>query len=256
MNMNTSSKSEQAALPRFSVAQTLFYHLLPGVLIALVFVALARFTSSYSWPPSLALLLTWLVAGIPILVGFLFYYGRQQNGALSLNGVLLYREPLPWRQYAWLVPVLLVWAALASTLLYPLGESLQHNLFGGWPAWLNLTTLAQNPTQYPPATLWMIVALSAVLNIAVPITEELYFRSFLLPRIPASPRWSPFWSSLLFSLYHFWLPWDVLGRMITLLPVVYVVQWKRNVYVSILVHCLLNLLGTIGLAAVVMGAGG
>lgn len=68
--------------------------------------------------------------------------------------------------------------------------------------------------------------------------------------------WAPFWSSFLFSLYHFWLPWDVLGRMITLLPVVYVVQWKRNVYVSILVHCLLNLLGTIGLAAVVMGASG
>jgi membrane protease YdiL (CAAX protease family) len=99
----------------------------------------------------------------------------------------------------------------------------------------------------------MIVALSAVLNIAVPITEELYFRSFLLPRLPVSPRWAPLLSTVLFSLYHLWLPWDIIGRIITLLPVVYVVQWKRNVYVSILVHCLLNLIGTIGLAAVIMG---
>ena len=93
-----------------------------------------------------------------------------------------------------------------------------------------------------------------MLNIAVPITEELYFRSFLLPRLPASPRWTPIWNTVLFSLYHFWLPWDVIGRILALLPVVYVVQWKRNVYVSILVHCLLNLIGTIGLAALVMGA--
>lgn len=100
------------------------------------------------------------------------------------------------------------------------------------------------------------MALSAVLNIVVPIIEELYFRSFLLPRLPTSPRWAPLWSAILFSLYHFWLPWDVLGRIIALLPIVYAVQWKRNVYVSILVHCLLNSIGTIGLAVVVTGVSG
>lgn len=94
-----------------------------------------------------------------------------------------------------------------------------------------------------------------MLNIAVPITEELYFRSFLLPRLPISPTWgAPLLSTLLFSLYHFWAPWDNIGRIVALLPVVYEVQWQRNVYLSILVHCLLNLIGTIGLAAVVMSS--
>jgi membrane protease YdiL (CAAX protease family) len=153
------------------------------------------------------------------------------------------------------VLVLLLWTALASTLLFPLGESIRLGLFAGWPEWLNLSSLAQNPTQYSRSILWAIVALSAILNIAVPITEELYFRSFLLPRLSVLPMWAPLVSTILFSLYHFWLPWDNIGRIITLLPVVYVVQWKRNVYVSILVHCLLNSIGTIGLAAVVMGAG-
>jgi membrane protease YdiL (CAAX protease family) len=101
---------------------------------------------------------------------------------------------------------------------------------------------------------WAIVALSAVTSVAVPIAEELYFRGYLLPRLPARPAWAPLLSAALFSLYHFWLPWDLLGRIVALLPVVYAVQWKRNVYLSLLVHCLLNTLGTLGLAAVALGS--
>jgi membrane protease YdiL (CAAX protease family) len=253
MDIAISQTVAPSSTRRFSLTSILVLHLAPGIAITLAFITLARLAVPLGWPPSLALLLTWLVVGVPILIGILFYHGRQLNGTLSLNGILLYRQPLPWRQYAWLVPILLVWTALASTLLFSLGESLRLSLFAGWPNWLNLSALAQAPTQYSSAILWMIVALSAVLNIAVPITEELYFRSFLLPRLPVSPRWAPLLSTVLFSLYHLWLPWDIIGRIITLLPVVYVVQWKRNVYVSILVHCLLNLIGTIGLAAVIMG---
>jgi membrane protease YdiL (CAAX protease family) len=255
MDIAISQTAAQSSPRRFSLMWTLVLHLAPGIAITLAFVMLAWLTVPLGWPPSLALLLTWLIAGMPLLIGILFYQGRQLNGTLSLRGVLLYRQPLPWRQYAWLVPALLVWTALASTLLFSLGESLRLSLFTGWPDWLNLSTLAQNPTQYSSSILWTIVALSAVLNIVVPITEEFYFRSFLLPRLPVSPRWAPLLSTVLFSLYHFWLPWDIIGRIITLLPIVYAVQWKRNVYLSILVHCLLNLIGTIGLAAIVMGGG-
>ncbi|MCL4262025.1 MAG: CPBP family intramembrane metalloprotease [Anaerolineae bacterium] len=236
-----------------SLAQQVVFNFVPGIVMTLAFVALAWLTKPLGWPPSLALLLAWPVAGIPILVGLMFYYGRQQNGVLSLKGVLLYRERLPWPQYLWLVPVLFIWSAVVSTLFFPLGESLRHNLPFAWPEWLNLSALAQDTAQYLPAILWVVVALSAVLNIAVPILEELYFRSFLLPRFPAAPRWAPFSNTVLFSLYHLWWPWDMAGRIIALLPVVYVVQWKRNVAVSILVHCLLNLTGTIGLAALIMG---
>jgi membrane protease YdiL (CAAX protease family) len=250
MTVNTFPTTTELSPKRLSLTQTLFLHLVPGVTITLAFVALAWLTAPLGWPPSLALLFTWLIVGIPVLIGLLFYQSRQLNSTRALNELLLYRQPLPWQQYAWLVPVLLVWSG-CFTLLFPLGETIRVNIFGAWPEWLNLSTLAQNPTQYSPSILWTIVALSAILNIAVPITEELYFRSFLLPRLPASPRWAPIWSTVLFSLYHLWSPWDVIGRIIALLPVVFVVQWKRNVYVSILVHCLLNLIGTIGLAVVI-----
>lgn len=256
MDMIAPQDTLQPSVQHHTWLQTLLFHFAPGIGLTFAFVVLARLTTPLGWPPSLALLLAWLIIGIPILIGILFYQAHQRNGVLSLNGILLYRQPLPWHQYVWLVTVLLVWSALMSTLFFSLGETIRLKLFTAWPAWLNLSSLAQNPTQYPDSILWTIVALSAMLNIVVPIVEELYFRSFLLPRLPASQRWAPLMSAVLFSLYHFWLPWDVVGRIISLLPVVYVVQWKRNVYVSILVHCLLNLIGTIGLAAVVMRAGG
>ena len=255
MGLATLPAAATSSSQRLSITQTLLLHFIPGVVITMAFMVLAWLTTPLGWPPSLALLLTWLIAGLPVLIGILFYYGRQLNGMPDLKSLLLYREPLSWREFAWLVPVLLVWTALASTLLFPLGEALRHVFFAGWPHWLDLSALSQNPARYPASILWTIVALSAVLNVAVPVTEELYFRSFLLPRLPVAAKWAPLLSSVLFSLYHFWLPWDFLGRIITLLPVVYAVQWKRSVYLSILVHCLLNLLGTIGLAAVILGAG-
>jgi hypothetical protein len=224
-------------------------------MITVVFVILARITSPLGWPASLALLLTWPIGGLPLLLGILLYRGYKANGAFSLKGILLYRQPLLLRQYAGLVTALLIWTAVISSLLAFPAELLQQVLFSWWPVWLNLSTFVQNPTNYSHSIQWAIIVLSAVLNIVVPITEELYFRSYLLPRLPFGQKWSPLVSAALFSLYHFWLPWDFFGRIVALLPVVYMVQKKRNVYLSVLVHCLLNSLRTLGLLVMVRAAG-
>ncbi len=233
-------------------ARTFTLHLLPGLAITMGFVAIASLTTQQGWPASLALLVTWLIVGLPLELGYLLYQGRKRNGQLSLKGIVLYRQPIPRRQYLWLVPILLVWSATISTLLLPLEEQLRQTLFPEWPAWLVLSNFAQNLPQYPRSVLWAVVLLSAVLNIVIPIIEELYFRGYLLPRIARWGRWAPFVNVLLFSLYHIWLPWQNLSRIIALLPIVYVVQWKRNIYISILTHCLLNSVGTLGLLALVI----
>jgi uncharacterized protein len=244
-----------SAISHHSPFKSAAFHFIPGIAITVAFVVIARLVQPFGWPPSLALLITWLVTGLPTLLGILFFQGKQLNGKYSLDGIVTNRNSMPASQYLWLVPILLIWAALASTLLFPLGEPIRSITFPNWPDWLDPSSLARNLDQYPVSLLWVVVALSAVLNIAVPITEELYFRGFLMSRIPAAPAWKPLISATLFSLYHFWLPWDVLGRIIALLPIVYAVQWKGNVNISILVHCLLNLLGTIGLAVLVMNSG-
>jgi membrane protease YdiL (CAAX protease family) len=77
--------------------------------------------------------------------------------------------------------------------------------------------------------------------------EELYFRGYLLPRIPASKQWAPLINVLLFSLYHFFSPWQNVTRIVALIPFVYAVAWKRNIRIGMWAHCLMNTLGMIPL---------
>jgi len=250
--MKTSASHLNTDIPQHTPAQAILFHLFPGLLITFVFIAIAAFMNQLNLPPSLALLTTWLVAGMPIELGILFHQGQQKNGQLSLKGIILYREPLPFRQFLWLVPVLLIWAVIVSTLFTPWSDALRRTFFSWWPIWLLLSNFVQNMSQYPDSVLWAIVILSFVLNITIPIVEELYFRGFLLPRMKNWNQWAPLISVTLFSLYHFWLPWENAARIITLLPLVYAVQWKRNIYLGITVHCLLNTIGSIGLLVFVL----
>lgn len=75
-----------------------------------------------------------------------------------------------------------------------------------------------------------------------PVTEELYFRGYLLPRISRFGALAPVINVVLFSLYHFFTPWRNLGRILGLLPMVYTVWWKRDIRIGIAVHVLGNLL--------------
>ncbi len=252
-NVASSPASESRWIVRqLSLPQVILFHLLPGLLITCAFIAIAALMNRSALPASLALLTTWLVVGLPLELGILLYQGWRQNGHFSFNQIVLYREPLRFRQYLWLVRGLLIWTAISSTLFIPWTDSLRQALFPWWPSWLLLSNFVQNMSRYSSSVLWAMVILSFVLNIAIPIIEELYFRGFLLPRMAGWGNWAPLISVLLFSLYHFWLPWENPTRIIALLPLVYAVRWKRNIYLGIAVHCLLNTIGSIGLLILVL----
>jgi len=78
-----------------------------------------------------------------------------------------------------------------------------------------------------------------------PITEELYFRGYLLPRISRFKMWAPAFNGVLHSLYHFWMPWQAPGLILGLLPAAFVVWWKRNIYLGMIIHVVGNTLGSI-----------
>ena len=46
--------------------------------------------------------------------------------------------------------------------------------------------------------------------------------------------------SLLFALFHVWTPWLTVARTIGVLPLIMIVQWKRNIYLGMLAHILVN----------------
>ena len=183
---------------------------------------------------------------IPFELGFLLYQGKKRNGRYSLEGVVLFRERTPiWPMIA-LIVALFLWSGPVFSLLPTLDAFLAQTFFAWFPGWSFPANLLGNVGQYSQAALTVTIAAGFLINgIAGPIVEELYFRGYLLPRIPASKRWAPFINILLFSLYHFFSPWQNLTRILAFLPFSYAVAWKRNIYISICAHCLLNIAGMV-----------
>ena len=218
----------------------LVLHLLPGVLIGATFVLLAAVLRPTGAPANLALLLAMLMVALPVEVGYVRWIRRHGVSIGSVN-------MLPRRQAAPLISLLFIWSVVIYTLLAPVATGFQRMLFGWWPSWLQLGGLAEQLFQLEPVIVWTIVGLSLALNIAVPWVEELYFRGYLLPGMGRFGRWASLFNTAPFSLYHLWLPWEFLSRVVALVPTIYVVWWKRDLQISTWVHVLLNSTGSIGL---------
>lgn len=57
---------------------------------------------------------------------------------------------------------------------------------------------------------------------------------------------------LMFSLYHFWSPWENMVRLLALTPWVYAAWRTRNIYLSVLIHGLINAFSGISLLLMVL----
>lgn len=99
-------------------------------------------------------------------------------------------------------------------------------------------------------SLTAITLITALLTLALdgiisPVVEELYFRDYLLPRISRWGWFAPFINVFLFTLQHFWQPYNYVLIFLLVLPEVLIVRWKRNIRFSILCHCTANTLGAL-----------
>ena len=98
------------------------------------------------------------------------------------------------------------------------------------------------PEGISAGTLWLGLLLS---GLVAPIVEELYFRGFLMPRIPVARAWSPAVNVALFSIYHFFSPWNYLVFFMIFLPLAYYVRIRGNLLTAIITHSLFNSVGIV-----------
>ena len=225
-------------------------HLLPGILTGIVFFAAAPFAQKMNFPPFVAHAFADLVILLPVIYGILFYAGFRKNGRLSLKGVVLYRERIPWWQY--LVYVALVTVASAIFLLLaPVSNAIRDALFSGWPA---MYELSLDLTGYSRSTAVIALIINfLMICLIAPITEEIYFRGYLLPRLSRFGFWAVPIHTTLFGFFHTWTPWMVVTRAIGIIPFAYIVQRKQNIYIGMIAHVLFNILDLIPAAIFVLG---
>jgi membrane protease YdiL (CAAX protease family) len=233
-----------------SAARTLVLHLLPGALIAVFYIFAAPVVRGLGFPSLMALFLAILFVLIPFEFGYLLFRARKNGSALG--SVVLYREPVPKGQFVALVLGLLVWSGIFSVLVYPpLDEFFMENVFFWLP---DSFFLIEDFASYSTAALLITWTFGMVVNAIVgPVVEEMYFRGYLLPRISRFGAWAPLVNTVLFSVYHFFTPWQNVGRILGLLPMVYAAWWKKSIYVSMGAHVLGNVSTMLLLLPVMLG---
>jgi hypothetical protein len=219
-------------------------HLLPGALLALAYTGLGAVFHQNGLPAILGFYAASLLVLFPVELGVPLLRERKESGQAGFDEVFLFRESVPLPQMALLILGSFLWAGLVfvvagSALVDPLREA----LFSWVPEWYDLGNYLTSGAYSRPVRIvtWGLGIVFAV--ILGPTVEELYFRSYLLPRMPALKGWAPLVGAVLFALYHFWSPWLFLVRLVALLPMVYAVWWKRNVWIAVVAHILVNLVG-------------
>ena len=227
-------------------------HLLPGALATLIFVLLAAPVEAAGYPPLAAFLIAIAIGIVPFELGVVAYAGRRASDGML--GAIPYRRPLRGRDWLLLVPGLLLIGIIGFGVLALMEAPIRDSLFGWLPDWFVAPVPLESITDYSTSA-WTVTLIGyAVLNAVLgPLAEELYFRGFLLPRMSRFGRWAPMLNVVLFSLYHFWSPWQFLSRVAGVSPFAYAVWWKENIYLGIVVHALLNAISVATVVAIVIG---
>jgi membrane protease YdiL (CAAX protease family) len=250
----TAGLAERLLADRHSLPLSIALHLVPGALIVVVYLLVTQpLDRAVGLPPFLGWALAMCLALVPFEFGLLLWLGHRRHGRFALREVVHYLDrPLPGGKLAARVVPLIVWFLVVSTALTPLDNLVFRKLF----AWVPFDGSGAGLTSYLDGyshTL-MVTSLAVCIpltGLLLPAVEELYFRGFLMPRLPHQGRWTALISSTLFSVYHLWSPWVVLSRITYLLPAFILVRRNRDLRISVGAHAgtavLLQTLGTLAL---------
>jgi membrane protease YdiL (CAAX protease family) len=216
-----------------SVSRSIALHIAPGAITTLVYVLIAPGLEARGIPAVFGLVLATAFILIPLEIGWLLFEARRGNR-------VLFREPISRKQLFGYAGLLIGWGLLSSVLFFRADHFLQQHVFEWLPSWYMVTSVEQF-APYSRAVLKALLFFGVIIaGFAGPIVEEFYFRGYLLPRLDQFGRTAPLVHAVLFSLYHFWTPWQNPSR-IALSWAMAQVTWKtRSIYPSMLAHCVLN----------------
>lgn len=219
----------------------LWYHLYMGIPLTLIYIILSRVVViDFELPGFAPLLAVELLILAPISFTHLYLKGKELNGNFSFRNVIAYKEKLALGQYLKWSVIGITGCILCYAPMYPIGLYLKENLFYWLPEWYFDPTFGTDNMVLIANTFLVAIIIDGLIG---PIAEELFFRGYLLPRMTYLKKWAPILNGILFGLYHFWQPHNLLAVSLVGVVISYIVWKKRNVYLGIIIHCSLNILG-------------
>lgn len=251
--MDTGNKS---VCDQLSMRKVLLLIFLPTTLLTLVYILLGHILGD-TIPTILLFLLIAMIILFPIQLFVVLRASKKDYGSYSLKSAFSRYQKLSWWKI--IVYSLFLWgfaglmsitiAPMEVRLFAPISEQL-FNILPPYFDWINID-YAQ---YYSRDILLLTCIIIFILNVFIgPIVEELFFRGYLSSKLSRFGDYTPLIVTVLFSLYHLWLPFNNLFRIIAFYPAFYMAWKKKNIYIAIVVHCLCNAVSTIGFITILLG---
>ncbi|GHU44270.1 hypothetical protein FACS1894111_11270 [Clostridia bacterium] len=223
---------------KHSTTQTILFHLFPGLTNLIAILLLIPLVTGFGFVPVAAGYVMVPVAMIPVQLGILLYIAKKNFGTFRITKLIPFREKSKLSEYLLFVVIIVIWATVILRVLEPLETSLRDGLFSFVPDNIALRNI--DLAAYSKNKLIAVAIFGLLVNgILAPVMEELYFRGFLLPRINA--KFPFFINAVLFSLYHFFAPWNFFSRLLVMIPVYYWVVKRKNIRFSLIAHLINNI---------------
>ena len=253
------SDAETASLPPqpYSLRRSITLHLVPGAIFTVFLLLAVPAVTSRGIDPIFVFFGGIGLVLVPIELGYLAAYARRTTGSWSPLHAVDYRERLRGGRLA------LLTAGLAAWFLFGLGvsiafldELLATTVFSWMPEALLQFAIVEEGDPLTSRALVAFLLIALVCNgVLGPVTEELYFRGHLLPRLAPYGRWAPVINTVLFALYHFFMPWRYPAIILGFLPITWMAWRERSVYVSIAAHVTINMITVLLLLGAALAAG-
>ncbi len=194
---------------------------------------------------------------IPMELGVIIWASKKEYGAYSLKSAFAGQEKIAVWKMLLIAFVFFGIAGLLSIFVLPVENqifaAMRSNVLNNLPAGFDWTNFEYLKSFSKPILILTCVYYSIFNVLIAPVTEELYFRGYLTSHYKKQSSITPILIGVLFSLYHFWLPFNNVFRILAFIPVAYVAYKKKNLYISIYFHCLCNLFSVVGFVLTVLG---
>ncbi len=226
-----------------STRTSVLLHVIPGLVATAIYLFAAQREAGQEASVIYSIFPAIMFGILPIELGILAYLGLDRNERLSFDGIILYRKRMGLVQLVVYTLNLAVWAAFCLLFLSPpIEQFLIRTVFAGLPSWLLPPATGLAEADPRRGTIIFGAAAFVVNGFVGPVVEEAYYRGFLLPRIERFGLWAPLISLLLYALSHLYTPWQIPGRILAFLPLVYMTWLQQNVYLPMYVQVLVSVL--------------
>jgi uncharacterized protein len=243
--METVTKGTQRNLRMPTVLLLIFA---PSLLLMLIYIVIGPLFQDIM-PSILLFYLIAIFTLFPIQLWVVLSASKAEYGTYSLKSAFSYHQKMAFWKVFLYGALLWGFAGIMSITVSPLEHRLfapiSERLLQAIPPYFNWANI-EYLQRYSRGVLLLTAVIYFIFNAFVgPIIEELFFRGYLTAKISRFGDYAPFIMTVLFSLYHFWLPFDNLFRIIIFFPPAYLAWKKKNIYIPMVFHVLSNLFSSI-----------